>query len=71
MAPISSDPKLSPQRIREAADRALVLSAAKAGYEGQAAVKVPEAVNRRERRRARREREAHRRHYFGASQKPQ
>lgn len=69
MAPISSDPKLSPQRIRDAADETQLRAAAKAGYEGRAATQVQEAVKRREQRRTEREREANKRHYLGAPQK--
>lgn len=65
MAPISPDPKRSPNKIREAADRGQLRAAARAGYEGQAAVEVPEAVKRREDRRLERERQAYRRHYRG------
>jgi hypothetical protein len=68
MPPIPSDSRLSPHHIRAAADRAQILAAAKAGYEG-VALQVPEAVKRREHRRAEREREAHRRHYLGSPQK--
>lgn len=70
MAPISSDPKLSPRNIREAADGEQVRAAAKAGYEGHVPGDIPEGVKRRENRRAEREREAYKRHYQGASQKP-
>jgi hypothetical protein len=70
MAPIPSDPKLSPHSVREAADSAQLRAAAKAGYEGQAAMDVPEPVKRREDRRAAREREAYKRHYLGATQRP-
>jgi hypothetical protein len=68
MPPIPSDPNLSPHSIRAAADRAQLLAAAKAAYAGVAAVQVPEAVKRREDRRAERERQAHRRHYLGTPQ---
>lgn len=70
MAPISSDPKLSPQAVREAADGEQLRAAAKAGYEGHIPVDVPEAVKRREHRRAEREREAYKRHYLGSAEKP-
>ena len=70
MAPIASDPKLSPQRIREAADDALARAAAKAGYEGRVPAALPQGVKRRERRRTEREREVNKRNYFGMPQKP-
>jgi len=70
MAPIPSDPKSSPHLVRKAADHAQLRAAARAGYEGQAAVVLPDAVKRRERRRDERERQAYRRHYLGTSQKP-
>ena len=69
MAPIPSDPKSSPHRVREAADRTQLRAAAKAGYEGGTAVAVPEAVKQREQRRTEREREAYKRHYLGTAQK--
>lgn len=70
MAPIPSDPKLSPRNLRQAADHAQLRAAARAGYEGSAALDVPEAVKRREQRRHERERQAYKRHYLGAPQKP-
>jgi hypothetical protein len=70
MAPIPSDPKLSPHSVREAADGAQVRAAAKAGYEGHVPTELPEGVKRREQRRSEREREAHKRHYLGAPQRP-
>ena len=69
MAPISSDPKLSPNSIREAADGEQVRAASKAGYEGHVPADLPEGVKRREERRSEREREAHKRHYQGMPQK--
>ena len=65
MAPISSDPKLSPQGLREAADSAQLRAAARAPYEGHVPVDLPAAVKRREERRAERERAAYKRHYLG------
>ena len=70
MAPISSDPRLSPQSIRAAADEAHVRAAAKAGYEGHVPGDLPEGVKRRESRRAERERQAYKRHYLGTAQRP-
>ena len=67
MAPIPPDPKLSPQKVRAAADRAQLRAAARAGYEGHPPRDVPEAVKRREARRDERERQAHKRNYLGSS----
>ena len=69
MPPISADPKFSPRNVHQAADQEALRAAARAGYEGRAAQQVPGAMKQREDRRAEREREAHRRHYLGASQK--
>ena len=66
---ISSDPRLSPQGLREAADEAQLRAAAKAPYEGHVPADLPQAVKRREHRRSEREREAYKRHYLGTAQK--
>ena len=70
MPPISADPKFSPQNVRQAADQDALRAAAKAGYEGRVVAEVPGAMKKREDRRAEREREAYKRHYLGAAQKP-
>jgi hypothetical protein len=70
MTDISNTSKTPDHGAHDAADQEMLRDAAKAGYEGAAAViDISEAVKRREHQRAERERGAAKVHYLGTPPK--
>ncbi|MFI4968275.1 MAG: hypothetical protein ACHQAU_06055 [Gammaproteobacteria bacterium] len=70
MTDISRTSKIPDHSAHETADQEMLRDAAKAGYEGAAAViDISEAVKRRDQQRAERERDAAKVHYLGTPPK--